>query len=72
MSVPANNCYGGNSEILFFILIFLLLFYDNSPLYRYPYSGKTGGYDKHDNSILFFILIFLLLFYDNGAYIGDC
>ncbi len=54
--------YGNNSEILFFILVFLLLFYDGSPLYRSGYNG-AGWEVEHDNSILFFILIFLILFY---------
>ena len=52
----------GNSELLFFILVFLLLFYDDSYL---ELRSKIYGYKaaEHDSSILFFILIFLLLFY---------
>ena len=51
-----------NPDILFFILIFLLLFYDSRPLYvlrgiSIPYTQEK------DSSILFFILVFLLLFY---------
>ncbi len=53
----------GNTELLFFILIFLLLFYDSSPLYSFSPTTCGTCYPK-DNSILFFILIFLLLFYD--------
>lgn len=50
-----------DSSILFFILIFLLLFYDNSALYGWNNVEECnkGG----DSTILFFILIFLLLFY---------
>ncbi len=52
-----------NSELLFFILIYLLLFYDNRPLLI-----LRGYYDEalcceKNSSALFFILIFLLLFY---------
>ncbi|MBZ4645423.1 MAG: hypothetical protein JG777_912 [Clostridia bacterium] len=67
MSVPVTDYPRKDSTILFFILVFLLLFYDNSPLYRYP--SVVGQVEvKRDSSILFFILIFLLLFYDNGYY----
>ncbi len=56
---------GQNSEILFFILVFLLLFYDNRPLLALkgdlPAEVIRCG---SDSSILFFIIIFLLLFYD--------
>ena len=48
----------GNPDILFFIIIFLLLFYDN----RFLDSG-CGCNVQGDSSILFFILIFLILFY---------
>ncbi|NLY42764.1 MAG: hypothetical protein GX066_02100 [Clostridiaceae bacterium] len=66
MSKDVSYSKKGNSEILFFILVFLLLFYDNSAICGYPYAGAAKG-KKRDSSILFFILIFLLLFYDNGA-----
>ena len=51
-----------DNSILFFIIVFLLLFYDNSALVnRIPYlRGETR---EHDSSIMFFILVFLLLFY---------
>jgi hypothetical protein len=49
----------GNTELLLFILIFLLLFYDSSYLERFNIHIKTKG----DSSLLFFILIFLYLFY---------
>jgi hypothetical protein len=52
----------GNSDILFFILIFLLLFYDDSFLRRFN-KGNFKSMAKKDPSILFFILIFLILFY---------
>jgi hypothetical protein len=51
-----------DSTILFFILIFLLLFYDNSPLNRPNYTSEKYN-EKSDSTILFFILIFLILFY---------
>ncbi len=52
----------GNSEILFFIILFLLLFYDPRPLFGFK---EIPGYNlrKNDSSILFFILLFLILFY---------
>lgn len=51
-----------DSSLLFFILVFLLLFYDGSFITSRPggiVSGGAGG----DSSILFFILVFLILFY---------
>ena len=51
-----------NSELLFFILIYLLLFYDGRYLLEhgnYKYTVATGD----DSTPLFFILIFLILFY---------
>lgn len=51
-----------NTNLLFFIIIFLLLFYDGSYLearYGITLNSPVAG----DNSILFFILVFLLLFY---------
>lgn len=49
----------GNTELLFFILIYLLLFYDGSYLERFGIHVNTKG----DSSLLFFILIYLYLFY---------
>lgn len=46
-----------DSRSLFFILIFLLLFYDDSFI-----TGKPREC-KNDSSLLFFILIYLKLFY---------
>lgn len=52
----------GNSEMLFFIILFLLLFYDSSFIDKL--RGKSVIKEsKKDSSILFFIIIFLLLFY---------
>jgi len=52
-----------NSELLFFILIFLMLFYDNRPIgilrRRRPITDSCSG----NTELLFFILVFLLLFY---------
>lgn len=47
-----------NSSILFFILVFLLLFYDSRPI-----GGIKHTVDGNDDSLLFFILVFLKLFY---------
>lgn len=53
-----NDC-----TLLFFILVFLLLFYDNSAI-GIIRSGKRGiNTCKKDDSLLFFILVFLKLFY---------
>ena len=55
----------GNNDcgLLFFILVFLLLFYDNSSLAVFS-TGKRGvNTCKGDNTLLFFILVFLQLFY---------
>lgn len=58
-----NDCREkGNSELLFFILIFLLLFYDNRFL-THTLHVPLGYETDCDSTILFFILIFLLLFY---------
>ena len=54
----------GNNDcgLLFFILVFLLLFYDNSSLAVLS-TGKRGvNTCKGDNTLLFFILVFLELF----------
>lgn len=49
--------------LLFFILVFLLLFYDNSSLGILT-TGKRGvNTCNGDCTILFFILVFLELFY---------
>jgi len=60
MSLESTN--RNNSEILFFILVFLLLFYDSRPigiLARRFQNGSCAG----NSELLFFILVFLLLFY---------
>ena len=44
----------GDSSLLFFILVYLLPFYDGTAI---------GLEKKGDSSVLFFILVFLLLFY---------
>ncbi|RCX18786.1 hypothetical protein DFR58_10455 [Anaerobacterium chartisolvens] len=50
-----------NTELLFFILVFLLLFYDDRYLeLRRAINPRAG---LGDSKILFFILVFLLLFY---------
>ena len=53
-----NDC-----TLLFFILVFLLLFYDNSALGIFK-TGKQGiNTCGGDDTLLFFILVFLKLFY---------
>lgn len=51
-----------NPDILFFILIFLLLFYDSRPLYALR-EGRLPCAQGNDSTLLFFILVFLELFY---------
>lgn len=46
------------SNMLFFILIFLLLFYDSRPIGINRYVKE-----KNDSSLLFFMLVYLELFY---------
>jgi len=53
-----NDC-----AILFFILIFLLLFYDNSAVGILKYGRRGVNTCSKDDSLLFFILVFLKLFY---------
>ena len=59
----SNRSIGNNDcGLLFFILVFLLLFYDNSSLGILS-TGKRGvNTCKGDNTLLFFILVFLELF----------
>lgn len=72
-----NKTSCGNSELLFFILVYLLLFYDSSCIgiltkKRYINNLLAQGNLEALNSLvpcekndtaLFFILVFLLLFY---------
>ncbi|MGE5613700.1 MAG: hypothetical protein ACM3XR_04780 [Bacillota bacterium] len=49
--------------LLFFILVFLLLFYDNSAIGILA-TGKRGKNTcRKNDDLLFFILVFLKLFY---------
>ena len=57
-----RTCKTGDSGLLFFIIIFLLLFYDGTAI-EMPCKGAVEYGYKGDSSILFFILVFLLLFY---------
>jgi len=62
--VAKKNC-GGDSGLLFFILVFLLLFYDSSSIGILS-RGWTPCTDKPQSqgcTLLFFILVFLELFY---------
>jgi len=53
----------GDCTLLFFILVFLLLFYDNSAI-GILRRGKFGvNTCSRNDSLLFFILVFLKLFY---------
>jgi hypothetical protein len=62
----SNNEFSGSHNdctLLFFILVFLLLFYDNSAIGIIK-NGKRGvNTCNKDDSLLFFILVFLKLFY---------
>lgn len=61
-----ERCERKNSELLFFITVYLLLFYDIRPLALLTgkYDLKNRIYDiKPDSRSLHFILIFLILFY---------
>ena len=63
--MPDNElcCRKNDCTLLFFILIFLLLFYDNSGLGILS-TGKRGiNTCSKNDSLLFFILVFLKLFY---------
>ncbi len=53
-----NDC-----ALLFFILIFLLLFYDNSAVGILKHGKRSVNTCGRDDSLLFFILVFLKLFY---------
>ena len=46
------------TNMLYFILIYLLLFYDSRPIGINRYVKE-----KNDSSLLFFILVYLELFY---------
>ncbi len=53
-----NDC-----TLLFFILVFLLLFYDNSAIGIIKSGKRDVNTCRKDDSLLFFILVFLKLFY---------
>jgi len=53
-----------NCELLFFILIYLLLFYDNRSIGILTKGRSKVNTCKGGCTSLFFILVFLLLFYD--------
>lgn len=62
----SNIEYGsrtGDCTLLFFILVFLLLFYDNSALGVLSTGKRSINTCSRNDSLLFFILIFLKLFY---------
>ena len=58
-----RSCGTNNCTLLFFILVFLLLFYDNSAIAMVRTGRRGVNTCKGDDSLLFFILIFLKLFY---------
>lgn len=49
--------------LLFFILVFLLLFYDNSAIGVLGTGRRGKNTCCKNNDLLFFILVFLKLFY---------
>lgn len=53
-----NSC-----SLLFFILVFLLLFYDNSAIGLISTGRRANNTCNKNDSLLFFILVFLKLFY---------
>lgn len=57
-----ENCRQHDPAILFFILDFLLLFYDNRSIGILARRSADKSPEERA-SVLFFILIFLLLFY---------
>jgi hypothetical protein len=60
--VGVMSFYTANAELLFFILVYLILFYDSSVLLILRgINPKEFGYKK-DYNALFFILVFMLLF----------
>ncbi len=56
MSYPVK--FNNKSNMLYFIIIFLLLFYDSRPIGINRYVKE-----KNDSSLLFFMLVYLELFY---------
>ena len=58
-SVDCNN----DCTLLFFILVFLLLFYDNSAIGILKNGKRSVNTCDRDDTLLFFILVFLKLFY---------
>jgi hypothetical protein len=61
MSVKINK--SNDCGLLFFILVFLLLFYDNSALGIFTTGRRGINTCNGDCTLLFFILVFLELFY---------
>ncbi|HHW30758.1 MAG TPA: hypothetical protein GXX20_03655 [Clostridiaceae bacterium] len=59
------KCKSEDCTILFFILVFLMLFYDTRPLVLLRGGTLSDNIDLYrgDDTILFFILVFLMLFY---------
>ncbi len=62
----SDNKFLGRSDdctLLFFILVFLLLFWDNSAIGMFRTGRRGINTCDHDCTLLFFILVFLELFY---------
>lgn len=62
----SNSEFGSSHNdctLLFFILVFLLLFYDDSAIGIIKCGKRSVNTCKKDDSLLFFILVFLELFY---------
>lgn len=56
--------YHSDSGLLFFIIIYLLLFYDGSYLIKHgKFYNLPGFTDIGNSTYLYFILVFLILFY---------
>ncbi len=63
MSNKEYYCRTNDCTLLFFILVFLLLFYDNSAIGFLRTGKHCVNTCSSDDSLLFFILVFLKLFY---------
>lgn len=61
MSKGLNN--SNDCSLLLFILVFLLLFYDNSSIGMFSTGRRGVNTCSGDCTLLFFILVFLELFY---------
>lgn len=70
--VGVMSFHTSNAGLLFFILVYLLLFYDSSALLILRgINPEKAGYKK-DCGALFFILVFMLLFIEPQGRVRPC